>query len=87
MSTNTFTNERDGAVYKSFEQIIRNGLHTKIAESENKIILLTTEGTCSFITDSREKMNLNKKSPQIKPKSCDFILNPATEELKQLETA
>ena len=38
--------------------------------------MLSTEGTCSFIIDSLQKMNLDKKSLQIKVKGCDFILNP-----------
>ena len=39
-------------------------------------LLLTIDGMCSFIIDSREKISLDKKSLQIQAKSCDFILNP-----------
>ena len=40
--------------------------YTQIAESGNKW----------FIIDNWEKISLGKKSGQIQPKSCDFILNP-----------
>ena len=52
-------------------------LHLNKHQKESFLfLLLTIDGMCSFIIDSREKISLDKKSLQIQAKSCDFILNP-----------